>query len=990
MVEPFGQPGGWGDHWPVVATAETLCCAAFSPRCFIIQKNSGSSAAERMYLDKYFDTKPTTQSLNPNADVFYSKNALAQPDDDDGGGVVDGRGGGLSGEEDRVSGGGQVAAERVPPVDGGTPPTAMLPRPATASALANNGSATGEPAEVPLPELRMMLMQQLEYYFSRENLANDTYLLSQMDSDQYVPIGTVANFNQIKRLTKNLSLIVDVLRESPNVQVDEAGEKVRPNHKRCVLILREIPESTPVKDIESLFEGEKCPQFLSCEFAHNSSWYVTFESDEDAQLAYRYLREEVRSFQGKPIMARIKAKPISRASFLPPYKNGMRHHQPLGPHLLGEAPPGPRGVAPQPTQPSSQQPSQQQQQHQHQHQHHHPQGGLVNSVPQGAAHAGAQATAAPAAAAAAAPQGHQFYQGPLQWAVACDPQVNYSPAGGGTSATAGAQGAQVYPPFYPPAMLQTWTPATPTCFDLGTVFSMNGLAPQATYKPLNGTGGTGRHGFPVLWQGGGSGGGRSSKSSYMRQGGGGGSSGGGSSYDGGDSRNFYERHTAGGAAALLGAGAYSPAYLAPPPYPLRGATGGGAYLQEFLPASKRDGGTASGGGAFYSLYQRSPKGDPGLLQGKEGGPPKYTENRLRRRKKEENGSKAVSDNANAEGAGAKAKEEVEAPKFDLEEAAFPPLPGFLEGEASGQGTPSEESTTPCSVASSRLSDIVRGGASRTSVAVPPTTPVSTVASPPASAIAVTKPPTRDSKTQTAESSLSPVSAAAATAATRPASAATPTTTPSVAPATKDSATLTNGGDFPPVMLTPPASPVLATTTTTRRPAPVVVARRESVPQQETAEAAPVQRVETSSATPSSAAPSAEERPAAAPVTTSAPVAVPATQPPSVSTPKVAAEEGRRLTYSEVAAMARSRAAVAATPEREQQQQQPAKEGAGCTKPGMRNSGGCSPAQREQGNPTALPQRGNRRMEQRPHSRDRRQPLGPHRHRSPPTEDGGTH
>ncbi|KAK8783632.1 hypothetical protein V5799_010002, partial [Amblyomma americanum] len=124
-----------------------------------------------------------------------------------------------------------------------------------------------------------------------------------MDSDQYVPIGTVANFNQIKKLTKDLSLIVDVLRESPNVQVDEAGEKVRPNHKRCVLILREIPESTPVKDIEALFKaGDKCPQFMSCEFAHNSSWYVTFESDEDAQQAYRYLREEVRSFQGKPIM----------------------------------------------------------------------------------------------------------------------------------------------------------------------------------------------------------------------------------------------------------------------------------------------------------------------------------------------------------------------------------------------------------------------------------------------------------------------------------------------------------------------------------------------------------------------------------------------------------------------------------------------------------------------------------------------------------------
>ncbi|XP_024220323.1 la-related protein Larp4B isoform X2 [Bombus impatiens] len=165
---------------------------------------------------------------------------------------------------------------------------------------------------IPLEQLKQMLSSQLEYYFSRENLANDTYLLSQMDNDQYVPIWTVANFNQVKKLTKDIKLITEVLRESPNVQVDEEGQKVRPNHKRCIVILREIPDNTPLEDVKNLFSGEGCPRFISCEFAHNSSWYVTFESDEDAQKAYRFLREEVREFQGKPIMARIKAKPMNR------------------------------------------------------------------------------------------------------------------------------------------------------------------------------------------------------------------------------------------------------------------------------------------------------------------------------------------------------------------------------------------------------------------------------------------------------------------------------------------------------------------------------------------------------------------------------------------------------------------------------------------------------------------------------------------------------
>lgn len=71
-----------------------------------------------------------------------------------------------------------------------------------------------------------------------------------MDSDQYVSIFTVANFNLVKKLTKDIKLITEVLRESPNVQVDEEGLRVRPNHKRCIIILREISDQTPVKDVK--------------------------------------------------------------------------------------------------------------------------------------------------------------------------------------------------------------------------------------------------------------------------------------------------------------------------------------------------------------------------------------------------------------------------------------------------------------------------------------------------------------------------------------------------------------------------------------------------------------------------------------------------------------------------------------------------------------------------------------------------------------------
>ncbi|KAI6182525.1 HTH La-type RNA-binding domain-containing protein [Aphelenchoides bicaudatus] len=187
------------------------------------------------------------------------------------------------------------------------------PSPIRASTPSACGSTNGyyETSTTPEPpgglnseQLRMRLKNQLEYYFSRENLMNDRYLRSQMDSDQYVPIKIVASFPKVTRLTTDYNLIVNVLKDSTQVQVDEIGEKVRPVSKRCTIILREIPEDADEKEVKAMFDG--CPGYQTLSYAANNSWYVTFNTEEETQQAFMHVQNFGKTFNNKPVYARIK------------------------------------------------------------------------------------------------------------------------------------------------------------------------------------------------------------------------------------------------------------------------------------------------------------------------------------------------------------------------------------------------------------------------------------------------------------------------------------------------------------------------------------------------------------------------------------------------------------------------------------------------------------------------------------------------------------
>ncbi|KAF9416861.1 La ribonucleoprotein domain member 1B [Entomortierella beljakovae] len=73
--------------------------------------------------------------------------------------------------------------------------------------------------------LKLFILQQMEYYFSVENLCKDVYMRKQMDDEGYVPLSFVANFNRVKSLTTDLDLIKETLKSSK--EIETTGDKIR-------------------------------------------------------------------------------------------------------------------------------------------------------------------------------------------------------------------------------------------------------------------------------------------------------------------------------------------------------------------------------------------------------------------------------------------------------------------------------------------------------------------------------------------------------------------------------------------------------------------------------------------------------------------------------------------------------------------------------------------------------------------------------------------
>ena len=105
--------------------------------------------------------------------------------------------------------------------------------------------------------------------------------------------------------------------ESSSVEVDVEEKKVRPldpikylpARKRCIIILRNVPLDATKNEIFELFLNNSCPvAAIDCEKVlesnHSDCWYVTFNSEDDAQNAFLYLTRETISIRGQKILVK--------------------------------------------------------------------------------------------------------------------------------------------------------------------------------------------------------------------------------------------------------------------------------------------------------------------------------------------------------------------------------------------------------------------------------------------------------------------------------------------------------------------------------------------------------------------------------------------------------------------------------------------------------------------------------------------------------------
>lgn len=128
-------------------------------------------------------------------------------------------------------------------------------------------TAAAAVAPVLTDELRDKIIRQVEYYLSDENLRTDKFLLKYLAKDEqgYIPVGVIASFRKMKKLTTHKSLVVAALKESSILTLSKNQKKVKRVHpyafpltevldpELCTVLVENLPEDHTIENMKKIF-----------------------------------------------------------------------------------------------------------------------------------------------------------------------------------------------------------------------------------------------------------------------------------------------------------------------------------------------------------------------------------------------------------------------------------------------------------------------------------------------------------------------------------------------------------------------------------------------------------------------------------------------------------------------------------------------------------------------------------------------------------------
>jgi len=163
---------------------------------------------------------------------------------------------------------------------------------------------------------RKLLMTQLEYYFSDENLQRDKFLQTEAEKDEtgqgYISLDVLSTFQRVKRFSNNIEDIRAAIRESTIIQLNKAGDKVKriipfafplseEQRERRTIYVRYLPKHSNQDSVRGIFGI--CGSMKRVDIPSDKKSgeikgiaFIEFESRKQARKAIAYFSDRNNDF----------------------------------------------------------------------------------------------------------------------------------------------------------------------------------------------------------------------------------------------------------------------------------------------------------------------------------------------------------------------------------------------------------------------------------------------------------------------------------------------------------------------------------------------------------------------------------------------------------------------------------------------------------------------------------------------------------------------